>query len=227
MSDFGQRIKELRKKFDLTQQSFADEIGANNKQTISDVEKGKQKSLNDEQVRIILDKYGVSKAWLILGEGEMLESEQSNSAQVLVDTDKFISIPIVTAKASGSPVGEIPYEVIERGEVSIAKMLFKTMPNIENVQAVEVIGNSMSPRINPGDYVIIDKIRHFDHDGVYVMQFDSMLLVKRLQVTTKGIKIISDNRMYDEDFYDPENDQRLMNIVGKVILVINRDMASF
>lgn len=180
-----------------------------------------------DKLRLIAKEVNIDPLLLEFGQGEMLESEQSNSPQSLVDTDKFISIPIVTAKASGSPVGEIHYDVVERGEVSIAKMLFKTMPNIENVQAVEVIGNSMSPRINPGDYVIIDKMNYFDHDGVYVLQFDSMLLVKRLQVTTKGIKIISDNRMYDEDLYDPEDDQRLMHIVGKVILVINRDMASF
>lgn len=228
MSDFGQRIKELRKKFDLTQQLLADGIGANNKQTISDVEKGKQKSLNDDQVRIILDKYGVSKAWLILGQGEMFESAKTlESTTTAIDTEKFISVPIVSAKASGSPVGEIHYDVEIKGEVSIAKMLFKTMPNINNIQAIEVIGNSMSPRINPGDYVIVDKKDNFDHDGVYVLQFDSMLLVKRLQVTTRGIKIISDNRSYDEDVYDPNDDQRMMHIVGKVILVINRDMASF
>ncbi|MFY9141490.1 XRE family transcriptional regulator [Sulfuricurvum sp.] len=228
MSDFGQRIKELRKKFDLTQQGLADEIGANNKQTISDVEKGKQKSLNDDQVRIILDKYGISKTWLILGDGEMFElDKKSEATTTAIDTNKFISVPIVSAKASGSPVGEIHYDVEIKGEVSIAKMLFKTMPNINNIQAIEVIGNSMSPRINPGDYVIVDKKDNFDHDGVYVLQFDSMLLVKRLQVTTRGIKIISDNRSYDEDVYDPNDDQRMMHIVGKVILVINRDMASF
>lgn len=159
--------------------------------------------------------------------GERIETDSPKSTESIIDTNKFISVPIVSAKASGSPVGEIHYDVEIKGEVSIAKMLFKTMPNINNIQAIEVIGNSMSPRINPGDYVIVDKKDNFDHDGVYVLQFDSMLLVKRLQVTTRGIKIISDNRSYDEDVYDPNDDQRMMHIVGKVILVINRDMASF
>lgn len=227
MENFGERALKVRQHVKLSQDAFANEIGISSKQTVSNVEKGKQKKYSDDEINKIIDKFGVSKKWLILGEGEMLESDQPKQTQSLVDTDKFISVPIVSAKASGSPVGEICYDVVERGEVSIAKMLFKTMPNIENVQAVEVIGNSMSPRINPGDYVIIDKTEHFDHDGIYVLQFDSMLLVKRLQVTTKGIKIISDNRSYAEDLYDPEDDQRLMHIVGKVILVINRDMGSF
>ncbi len=227
MSDFGQRIKELRKKFDLTQQLLADEIGVNNKQTISDVEKGKQKSLNDDQIRIILDKYGVSKGWLILGEGEMLESDQPQHTQSLVDTGKHFIVPIISAVASGSPSGKIHYEVVECGEMSVSKMLFKTIPNIENVTSIEVKGHSMAPRINDGDYVIVDKTGFFDYDGIYVLQIDGMLLVKRLQVTTKGLKIISDNRRFDEDFYDPDNDQRSVSIFGKVILVINQNMGAF
>lgn len=188
----------------------------------------KKKEKASDNMREIAQKKGISLAWLEFETGEMFESAKTlESTTTAIDTEKFISVPIVSAKASGSPVGEIHYDVEIKGEVSIAKMLFKTMPNINNIQAIEVIGNSMSPRINPGDYVIVDKKDNFDHDGVYVLQFDSMLLVKRLQVTTRGIKIISDNRSYDEDVYDPNDDQRMMHIVGKVILVINRDMASF
>jgi len=227
MSDFSKRIKEVRKYHNYTQEEFAHVIGANNKQTVSDLENGKQKALKDEQIQALVDKFRVNKTWLLLGEGSMFEPIRAKEHSNTIEPAKFFNVPIVSAKASGSPVGEIHYEVITKGELSIARMLFRTMPNVENIQAIEVIGNSMSPRINPGDYVIIDKADSFNQDGVYVLQFDSMLLVKRLQVTTKGIKIISDNRSYDDDMYDPEDDQRMMHIIGKVILVINRDMASF
>lgn len=187
----------------------------------------KKKEKANDNMREIAKAKGISLAWLEFENGGMFEADQKSTSQAVFDTDKFIPIPIISAKASGSPVGEIHYDVVTKGELSIAKMLFRTMPNVENIQAIEVIGNSMSPRINPGDYVIIDKDDIFTQDGVYVLQFDSMLLVKRLQVTTKGVKIISDNRSYDDDMYDPEDDQRMMHIIGKVILVINRDMASF
>lgn len=229
MSTWFERFKNIRVEKELTQQQIADALGKDIT-SVSRYENGKGSQNMPFTFKKNLTNLftNVELRYIETGEkSENIKSDQSKSTQILIDTEKFISVPIVSAKASGSPVGEICYDVVERGEISIAKMLFKTMPNIENVQAVEVIGNSMSPRINPGDYVIIDKMGHFDHDGVYVMQFDSMLLVKRLQVTTKGIKIISDNRSYAEDLYDPEDDQRLMNIVGKVILVINRDMGSF
>lgn len=227
MSDFSKRIKEVRKYHNYTQEEFAHVIGANNKQTVSDLENGKQKALKDEQIQALVDKFRVNKTWLLLGEGSMFEPIRTKEHSSTTEPTKFFNVPIISAKASGSPVGEIHYDVVTKGELSIAKMLFRTVPNVDKIQAIEVIGNSMSPRINPGDYVIIDKADSFNQDGVYVLQFDSMLLVKRLQVTTKGIKIISDNRSYDDDMYDPEDDQRMMHIIGKVILVINRDMASF
>lgn len=227
MENFGKRALEIRKYHNYTQDEFAHVIGVNNKQTISNVEKGKQKKYTDEEINRIVDKFRVSKAWLLLGEGSMFEPIRTKEHSSTIEPTKFFNVPIISAKASGSPVGEIHYDVVTKGELSIAKMLFRTVPNVDDIQAIEVIGNSMSPRINPGDYVIIDKADSFNQDGVYVLQFDSMLLVKRLQVTTRGIKIISDNRSYDDDMYDPEDDQRMMHIIGKVILVINRDMASF
>lgn len=227
MSDFSKRIKEVRKYHNYTQEEFAHVIGANNKQTVSDLENGKQKALKDEQIQALVDKFRINKTWLLLGEGSMFEPIRTKEHSSTMEPTKFFNVPIISAKASGSPVGEIHYDVVTKGELSIAKMLFRTVPNVDDIQAIEVIGNSMSPRINPGDYVIIDKADSFNQDGVYVLQFDSMLLVKRLQVTTRGIKIISDNRSYDDDMYDPEDDQRMMHIIGKVILVINRDMASF
>lgn len=184
-------------------------------------------NIPDKKLRMIAEYLGINYVLLIHGSFDENTPIKKHFNDLKNLDEKFISVPIISAKASGSPVGEIHYDVVTKGELSIAKMLFRTMPNVENIQAIEVIGNSMSPRINPGDYVIIDKDDIFTQDGVYVLQFDSMLLVKRLQVTTKGIKIISDNRSYDDDMYDPEDDQRMMHIIGKVILVINRDMASF
>jgi phage repressor protein C with HTH and peptisase S24 domain len=227
VENFGDRALKVRQHTKLSQEAFANEIGISSKQTVSNVEKGKQKKYSDDEINKIIDKFGISKQWFILGEGKMLQSDLTKSTQTLVDTGKHFIVPIISAQVSGSPSGKIHYEVVECGEMSVSKMLFKTIPNIEHVTAIEVKGHSMSPRINEGDYVVVDKTGFFDYDGIYVLQIDGMLLVKRLQVTTKGLKIISDNRRFDEDFYDPENDQRSVTIFGKVILVINQNMGSF
>lgn len=221
MSDFGQRIKELRKKFDLTQQGLADEIGANNKQTISDVEKGKQKGLNDDQVRIILDKYGISKAWLILGEGEMFELAKTLESTTTAINHQMISAPIMSIKASAGS-GREQHEIVTNGELLIDRMLFKVLPNLKNIQAIEVEGDSMYPTLKDGDYVVIEKNSNFSGDGIYVLQYDGVLLVKRLQADIDGIEILSDNQSYGKRKYDPNDDQRLFHIAGKVILRMQR-----
>lgn len=226
MSTWYDRLKTIREENGLSQADLGEKIGTDDT-AISRYEKGAGAQNLTFKFKQKLTKVFNNEEIHFIETGDRAKTDSPKSTESIIDTNKFISVPIVSAKASGSPVGEIHYDVEIKGEVSIAKMLFKTMPNINNIQAIEVIGNSMSPRINPGDYVIVDKKDNFDHDGVYVLQFDSMLLVKRLQVTTRGIKIISDNRSYDEDVYDPNDDQRMMHIVGKVILVINRDMASF
>lgn len=223
MSTWYERLKKLREQKNLSQTQLGEKIGKD-LTAISRYENG-------SGAQNLSYKLKQSLRWVFTPEeidyiehGATVESDSATNNGVVKN---IILVPIVSAKASGSPVGEIHYDVVTKGELSIAKMLFRTVPNVDDIQAIEVIGNSMSPRINPGDYVIIDKADSFNQDGVYVLQFDSMLLVKRLQVTTRGIKIISDNRSYDDDMYNPEDDQRMMHIIGKVILVINRDMASF
>ena len=71
MSNFGKRIKNIRVNADMTQQEFADFLKLKNKQTVSDVERGTQKSLKDYQIETILDTFGINKTWLLLGEGNM------------------------------------------------------------------------------------------------------------------------------------------------------------
>jgi len=223
MSDFSKRIKEVRKYHNYTQEEFAHLIGANNKQTVSDLENGKQKTLKDEQVQIIIDKFKVNKTWLLLGEGSMFEKGPDIQAenQSLTISSQMIKAPIMSVKASAGR-GNEHYEVVTTGELLIDRMLFKILPNLKNIRAIEVEGDSMYPTLKEGDYVVIEENNHFSGDGIYVLQWDSVLLVKRLQAGAKKIDIISDNQSYAVNTFNPTDDQRSFHIVGKVILRMQR-----
>lgn len=147
--------------------------------------------------------------------------ELSSSKSTFLSRDKFVHAPIISAKASAGN-GSIHYDVETVGQLMIDKMMFKIIPNLKDIRAIEVMGDSMYPTLKENDYVIIEENEQFSGEGIYVLQFDSMLLVKRLQATSRGIKVISDNRNYHEDEYNPNDDQRTFNIVGKVILRIQR-----
>lgn len=221
MENFGKRALELRKYTKLSQEAFAYEIGISSKQTVSNVELGKQKKYTDEEINKIIDKFGISKTWLILGEGEMFGSSEDASNSIIDAPHQIISVPIMSIKASAGS-GREQHEIVTNGELLIDRMLFKVLPNLKNIQAIEVEGDSMYPTLKDGDYVVIEKNSNFSGDGIYVLQYDGVLLVKRLQADIDGIEILSDNQSYGKRKYDPNDDQRLFNIAGKVILRMQR-----
>ncbi len=63
------RIKKIRKKFDLTQQGFADELGVK-RNTIASYETGKS-NLSDGAISLICKTFNISEQWLRTGEGPM------------------------------------------------------------------------------------------------------------------------------------------------------------
>jgi len=220
MENFGERALRVRQHTKLSQEAFANEIGISSKQTVSNVEKGKQKKYTDDDINKIIDKFGISRSWLILGDGDMLSSS-SNEPQSTTNTGQMIAAPILSVKASAGS-GNEHYEVATTGELLIDRMLFKVLPNLKDIRAIEVEGDSMYPTLKEGDYVIIEENPHFSGDGIYVLQWDSVLLVKRLQAGVGKIDIISDNQRYGVNTFNPTDDQRSFHIVGKVILRMQR-----
>lgn len=136
-------------------------------------------------------------------------------------TSNIIKIPIIEAKASAGS-GIEHFEVETKGELLIDQMLFKVLPTLKNVRAIAVSGDSMTPALQDGDYVVIEESVRFSGDGIYVLQYDGVLLVKRLQADLDGIEILSDNQKYKARTYNPNDDQRSFHIIGKVILRIQR-----
>lgn len=81
------RIKELRKTLNLTQNDFGKEIGITGA-TVSDIERGKL-SLTDRNVSLICEKYNVNKDWILYGNGEMFlpELPEDEFTKILAEID--------------------------------------------------------------------------------------------------------------------------------------------
>lgn len=67
--DVGQRIRQVRKAYNLTQQAFADQLGLK-QNTIATYEIGKPAS--GRTLKAICKTFHVNEAWLRTGEGDML-----------------------------------------------------------------------------------------------------------------------------------------------------------
>lgn len=81
VSHMKDRIKQLRRSLDLTQQEFAERIGLK-QSTIATYELGRNEPI-DAVCTLICREFNVREAWLRYGEGEMFNPEPQNNYEVL------------------------------------------------------------------------------------------------------------------------------------------------
>lgn len=215
MSTWFKRLKEIREKNNLKQPELGAKIGKD-VTAISRYEKGKGAKDMPYQLKQNLTNVFTKEEIDYIEYGKIAESIDTQ-----YDDTKMVSAPIMSIKASAGS-GREQHEVITTGELLIDRMLFKILPNLKNIRAIEVEGDSMYPTLKEGDYVVIEENINFTGDGIYVLHYDGVLLVKRLQADIDGIEILSDNQSYGKRKYDPNDDQRLFHIAGKVILRMQR-----
>ena len=65
----GERVKEIRKSYNLTLDKFGDKLGVG-KTAISNIERG-NRNLTEQMTKSICREYNVEYLWLTTGEGEM------------------------------------------------------------------------------------------------------------------------------------------------------------
>ena len=85
--------------------------------------------------------------------------------------------------------------------------------------ASRVQGDSMEPTLFNGDIIICDLNGYDGTDGIYTIIYKGNGFVKRLQRTSDGVKIISDNRHYDPMFESAQSDD--FRVIGKVRAVMH------
>ncbi len=85
--------------------------------------------------------------------------------------------------------------------------------------ASRVRGDSMEPTLFDGDIIICDVNGYDGTDGIYTVIYRGKGFVKRLQRTSEGVKIISDNRHYDPMFENAESED--FRVIGKVRSVMH------
>lgn len=101
-----ERIKELRKNLNLTQDEFGERLGVV-KSSISNIEKGRH-GITDQMIKLMVKEFGVSENWLRTGEGEMVPDFSRADAIAKLADDIMTEVPdsfksrLVTALAQMS-----------------------------------------------------------------------------------------------------------------------------
>lgn len=87
--------------------------------------------------------------------------------------------------------------------------------NLKNIDAINVVGDSMEPTLNSDNIIFIDKTKNdVARDGIYAFTTIHGLFVKRIQRRVDGkLDIISDNKDYPSQVLNKDD----LEILGKVI----------
>ena len=204
-----------RQELGLTQAELGKRIGVSQQQ-IGRIENGSPITLENAQK--IAKVLGINKA-LLLPEGFM--------------TDLNINVPNIKKSAVYIDMLDVTaccgtgLECIEENIIGCWNMPYDDFRTItttskpENVKLLRVKGDSMSPTIKDGDWVMADiSLKQADSDGIYLLRMSTGLVIKRLQGSVKNdILIISDNPKYPTVSADSGE----VTILGKVIYTLNAE----
>ncbi|MEA1914775.1 MAG: S24 family peptidase [Campylobacterota bacterium] len=87
---------------------------------------------------------------------------------------------------------------------------------LKNLEAINVIGDSMEPTLNSDDVIFVDKsIENLNKEGIYAFTTEHGLFVKRIQRRIDGnLDVISDNKEYPMQIVPPHEIQLIGKVVG-------------
>lgn len=203
MSTKGARIRQVRKKLQLSQEEFAGLLGGITRGAVGNWER--DQGIKEENVELISEKTGVSFEWLATGRGDMDPS--LNTAPIprpalmvrIPDLNLFGALggggllEVISATDSGMPTD--PDQL--RGYWTFPEYVVRAFRNVRGIYAWEVRGDSMEPTLFGGSVVFVDTSQNvLPPDDIYALDAGDGLVVKRLKLVPRSphIDVISDNK---------------------------------
>jgi transcriptional regulator with XRE-family HTH domain len=202
-SSIGARISQVR--HHLTQTKFAASLGIH-KNTLIRYEKAKR--LPDSALLIrICELYSVDPTWLLTGQPESPPGFIETSL-VLKD---YITPPFCSSSEDSVRV-QMPLAI----KKSWIHHQLQAKP--EDLRLFYVEGESMRPTLYPDDVIVLNLKETIVHDGIYALQIEEVLIIKRLQRLSENlIEVISDNPMYESWTANLQDPTQKLTVFGRVV----------
>jgi repressor LexA len=208
----AQRIKELRKAKGISAETIAERLGTN-PTTIYRYEKGDIEKMPISILEPIAEILGCSPAYL-MGWEEKKDPAPARSLDLILDMKDIVAIPVLGKIAAGTPIYADENKI---GTIYVSPELKKD----DEIFALRVKGDSMIPRIQDGDILVVRKQEEAENgDIVCALINGDEACVKKLQKYKDAIALISLNPTYEPmHFTAQEVEQLPVRILGKVIEV--------
>ena len=154
----------------------------------------------------IAARFGLHPAWLNTGSGPVYQREQSGT----------LLVPKVAARAcAGGGSFELGDTVVD--ELPFDRSWLARKGNPARMVAMEVVGDSMSPELEPGDNILIDQSQdRIVDNNLYVVGLTDSIQVKRVQVRPGLVVLFSTNQRYSPVTLQGDEIDTL-RVVGRVL----------
>ena len=204
--EIGQRLLDGREKSGLSRNEVANRVNVGTT-TLRQWEVGATE-VSLETLAKLADLYKVSPQWLIFGEGDSTAqapapatnpSLEAPAKHVIFD-EEFVLIPMYDIEVSAGN-GLFSQGVTEPiKHVAYRKDWIKSKGlDPYHLAVVCNNGDSMETTIPNGSCMLINLLKNQAFDGnIYIIRLDDRIFVKRTQwIPTGGLRIISDNSIYE------------------------------
>ncbi|HTY38218.1 MAG TPA: XRE family transcriptional regulator [Bacteroidota bacterium] len=189
----AQRIRLARTQKEMDQTKLAAKLDVATR-TVQRWEKGEQVPDSNYLMRIA-KVTGVAPHWLLTGNGEMFASAQTESKVFPLPTNRYkrvelVSLPLLSSVPGGAPSLMFHPDYVEK---------YITVDDIKdtNAFALEVKGNSMAPRIEDGDIIVVSPKLESRTGDICVVRVNDEDTVKRVKIEDQFIHLIPLNPDYE------------------------------
>ncbi|WP_151867664.1 S24 family peptidase [Acinetobacter soli] len=231
MESIVERIQTALNHADLAWSAASVKLGLS-PQAATNWKKGK---IGKETLRQLAALTGVNAGWLLNGSGAMIESNDSFEITEIsrpvmaweapddLDPNAFMIIPHVDIKFSAGNGRLVEFEPKPKmtGCAHPMEWFHKKKISPKNLVEIDIIGDSMEPKIPNGSVVTIDTsintLDQVQNRKVYAIRYGDELKIKRLSRRYDGALIIdSDNPGYEREVVEI-HDLEHIGIIGKYV----------
>ncbi len=204
--DIGNKIKKMREQRNMSQEELAKRVGYTSRSSINKIEKDGRGIPSDKIVEFA-KVFNVSPAYLMGWEDE------EDTKEFLPASKKGVRIPVLGRVAAGIPIEAIT-DILDYEEIT------KEMASKGEYFGLEIKGNSMLPRMEDGDVVIVKKQEDVESGDIAVVLVNGEdATVKKIVKSEAGIMLVASNQaVFEPTFYTNQQIEELpISILGKVV----------
>lgn len=208
----GERLRTARANKELDQSVLAEKAGVVTR-TLQRWEKGEQVP-DGVSITRLAKATGVQASWLLTGEGEMYPAPvRPDNVYSLPGTarrkSRLVDLPVISAVPAGKVATLFHPDYVDD---------YVTVDDVKDPQAfaLKVKGNSMAPRIEDGDVVIVSPVQEARSGDICVIRVNGEDTLKKVKLEGNYIHLIPLN----PEFEPVTVKRKEVNFVWKVVKLI-------